>query len=71
MIHHKGTMVEHRGGTKIRFTCPEGHRKTVDYSKVRRMQRMGEFGCRFMVRYWKDRMSYDCKRCDKKATETR
>ena len=45
-------IAEYLGGTKVRLTWPCGAKRTKDYSKGKVSQRMGEFGCRFISRYW-------------------
>ena len=68
----EGTEVEYLGGTKIRFTCPRGHRKTHDYSKGPVAKRMGEFGCEFMAKSWqRNRVVYRCLKCEKEDQAAR
>ncbi len=53
MIVLNRARAKHAGGTRIRFVWPCGKYRTVDYSKKPVTKRLGEEGCRLMVRMWR------------------
>jgi hypothetical protein len=58
----RGT-AEHLGGTKVRFTCPEGHRFTKDYSKGPIAKRLSANAVVWMCRWWETGVDVGCSRC--------
>lgn len=66
--HQRRATAEYLGGTKIRFHFPCGHSQTKDYSKGPVAKRMGEAGCRFMVKYWSTGgVTAECPRCKRNS----
>lgn len=61
---------EQIGPTVIRFTYPCGHSSTRDFSKGPRAKQMGEFGVRFMARYWRKENGGVAAPCPKCARRT-
>ena len=56
---------EYLGGTKFRFTCPEGHAHTQDLGKGPKSRALSEGACRVMARWWGDGgVTVNCKECD-------
>lgn len=49
---HPRASAEYLDGSRIRFTWPCGHRRTVDFSKRPLAKRMGPEGSRLMARWW-------------------
>lgn len=66
-IKRRGRMVRGKlvelSGTVAVFECPARHRSTKDYSRGTVAKRIGADGLRLLSRYWRDGISYECKRC--------
>lgn len=58
---------EHLGGTRIRYYFPCGHYQTIDHGKGPVAKRIGEAGCRFIVKTWeRGGVTADCPTCERK-----
>lgn len=57
---------EYLGGTKVRYTCPQGHKWTEDMGRksLPRPKRLDESGVRWLARYWANGVTVPCRRCD-------
>jgi len=66
-IWHEGVRVEYLHGTKVRFMCPNGHKSVTDFSKGKLSRRMGEAGVKLFIKYWQERITITCKKCNQEG----
>lgn len=61
-----GVSAVHLGGSRIRFTCPQGHETVKDYSQGPKPQRLSEAAALRLVLMWDDRIRipFTCRKCE-------
>lgn len=58
--------VEYLGGTRIRYTCSEGHRWVEDLGrKSLKTKRLSATAVAMMANWWKSGVTISCPRCTK------
>lgn len=60
-----GVAAVHLGGSRIRFTCPEGHETVKDYSQGPAEERLTELAALRLAMMWDDRIRvpFTCRKC--------
>jgi hypothetical protein len=55
---------EYLGGTRFKFTCPQGHATIQDFSRGPKPKRLSETACVMMAKWWKDGVTVKCRKCN-------
>lgn len=68
-----GVSAVHLGGSRIRFTCPEGHETVRDFSQGAPGERLTEAGAERLALMWNDRIRipFTCRKCPRTRSRKR